>query len=325
MGNCAPQFHELHHPEYQKFKNQVLHPSSYDPLPQKSSLEDTLKIFMERAGLSTIQVLQPKLSLEDTFKAFIHSNSQTMQELKNTLKAFMQNTGQVIAKLEGQFDYLVAKLNKMEEEKVQSQLMARGHYMIDEAESSNPHHEHVQATTTLESEDFVEEIANEPSLEDPLEKSCPQFEFDLDLDMLCEQDEALLDSTPEIRPENGDTTEISFPSSSAAEEEKKEEHLESVEHLEQIEPPSTPNLSNDKEMSTEAHSFITIPFETLHEPQASVLQCSDKFVNNLCTQGHKSRNNLPKKIIQSKQVGYLRWRNILIEGYQSLKKKVGRD
>jgi len=102
--------------------------------------------------------------------------------------------------------------------------------------------------------------------------------------------------------------------------------LESVEHLEQIEPLSTPNLSNDKEMSTEAHSFITIPFETLHEPQASVLQCLkkpsyDKFVKNLCTQGHKSRNHLPKKILRSKQVGYLRWQNILSDGYQVLKKK----
>jgi hypothetical protein len=79
-------------------------------------------------------VPQLKLSLEDTFKAFIHSNSQTMQELKNVtmvdipaiqeiedaLKAFMQNTGQAIAKLEGQFDYLVAELNKMEEEELQS-------------------------------------------------------------------------------------------------------------------------------------------------------------------------------------------------------------
>jgi hypothetical protein len=50
------------------------------------------------------------------------------------------------------------------------------------------------------------------------------------------------------------------------EEDKKVEHLEFIEHLEQIEPLSTPNLSNDKNMSTEAHSFVTIPFETLHEP-----------------------------------------------------------
>jgi hypothetical protein len=183
----------------------------------KLSLEDTLKVFMERTGQSTIQVPQPKLSLEemlkvfmeDTFKAFIHSNSQTMQELKNvtmvdipaiqeiedTLKA-LQNIGQAIAKLEGQFDYRVAELNKMEEEELQSQLMARGHYMIDVDDSNNPHHEHVQATTTRDSEDVVEEIANEPSLEDPLEESCAQFKFDLDLDILCEQAKALLDSTP---------------------------------------------------------------------------------------------------------------------------------
>jgi hypothetical protein len=144
--------------------------------------------------------------------------------------------------------------------------------------------------------------------------------------MLCEQTEALLDFTPEIRPENGNTTEISFPSSLAAKEEEKGEHLESVEHLEQIGPPSTPNLSNEKEISTEAHSFIIIPFETLHGPQASVLQCLkepsfDKFVKDLCTQGHESRNHLPKKILRSKQVGYMRWRNILPEGYQILKKK----
>jgi len=93
-----------------------------------------------------------------------------------------------------------------------------------------------------------------------------------------EQDEALLDSTPEIRPENGETTVISFPntSSSAIEFEEKGEDLESVEHLEHTAPLSNPNSSNDKEMSTEAHSFITISLETFHDPQASVLQCLNK-------------------------------------------------
>jgi hypothetical protein len=43
-----------------------------------------------------------------------------IQEIEDALKAFMQNTGQAIAKLEGQFDYLVAELNKMEEEELQS-------------------------------------------------------------------------------------------------------------------------------------------------------------------------------------------------------------
>jgi hypothetical protein len=166
--------------------------------------------------------------------------------------------------------------------------MAERHYMIDENDKSNPHHEHAHATTRLGSEEVVEEIVNEPSLKDHLEESCTQFEFDLDLDMVSEQAEALLDSTPEIRPENGETIEIlsSDTSSSATKEEEKEEHLESIEHLERIEPPSTPNQSNEKEVSTEAHSFITIPFETLHEHQASVLQCLkepyfDEFVKDL--------------------------------------------
>jgi hypothetical protein len=186
--------------------------------------------------------------------------------------------------------------------------------------------EHVQATTILASEVVFKEIVNEPSMDDHFEESCAQIEFDFDL--VPEQDEALLDSTPEIWLENGETTEILFldTSSSAAEEEEKGEHLESVEHLEHITPPSNPNLSNDSEMSTEVHSFIIIPFETLHEPQASVLQCLkepsyDKFVKDPCTQGHKSRNHHPKKILRSKEVGYLRWWHILPKGYQILKKK----
>jgi hypothetical protein len=102
--------------------------------------------------------------------------------------------------------------------------------------------------------------------------------------------------------------------------------LESVEDLEQIEPPSTPNLSNDKEVSTEAHYFITIPLETHHEPKASVLQCLKepsyaKIFKDLCTQARTSRNHRLKKILQSKQVGYLRWQNILPECYKRLKKK----
>jgi hypothetical protein len=61
----------------------------------------------------------------------------------------------VIAKLEGQIDYLVVEFNIIEDEEFQSQLMARGHYMIDEDESSNSCHGHVPATTILESEKIV--------------------------------------------------------------------------------------------------------------------------------------------------------------------------
>jgi hypothetical protein len=95
---------------------------------------------------------------------------------------------------------------------------------------------------------------------------------------------------------------------------------------EQIEPSQNSNLSNEKEVSTEAHSFITIHLETHHETQASFLQRLKVLsyaiiINDLCTEGHKSRNNLPKKIQLHKKVGYLRWRNILLEGYQVSKKK----
>ena len=51
---------------------------------------------------------------------------------------------------------------------------------------------------------------------------------------------------------------------------EEEEKEEKVEH---IEPPTTPSLSNDKEMSIEAHSFVINPLETLHEPQAQLIQC----------------------------------------------------
>ena len=68
--------------------------------------------------------------------------------------------------------------------------------------------------------------------------------------MIHEQAKALLDPTPQMRTKNG--------------EEVKEDHLEQVECREQIEP--LPDPSSDKEVSTKAHSFITIPLETQLEP-----------------------------------------------------------
>jgi uncharacterized coiled-coil protein SlyX len=131
--------------------------------------------------------------LEDVLKEFMEKTSQsTIQEIKDVT---MANT-LAIERLEGQFEHLVAKLNKMEEEELHGQLMAEGHYMIDKDDSSNPHYEHVQATSTLGSEVVFEEIINEPSLKGPFGESCDQFEFDLDL--VLEQDKALLDSTLEI-------------------------------------------------------------------------------------------------------------------------------
>jgi len=260
--------------------------------------------------------------LEDTLKVFMELTDQAISDVKNVV---MENT-QAIARIEGQMEYLVAEVTKIEEEEFHSQLMATGYYMIDDDDFNISYHEHAQATATLGSEVVFEEIFNEPSLEDPFEESDAQIEFNLDL--VPEQEEALLDSTLETRPENGETTEISFPntSSSAAEFEEKGEHLESVEHLEHSVPPSNPNSSNDKEMSTEAHSFTTIPLKTFLEPQVSILKYLKepsyaKTVKDRCTQGQKSRNHRPKKILQGKQVGYIRWRNIPLERYQILKKK----
>jgi hypothetical protein len=46
-------------------------------------------------------------------------------------------------------------------------------------------------------------------------KECfAQFELDLDLDMICEQGKALLDPSLEMRTENRETAEISFPNPS---------------------------------------------------------------------------------------------------------------
>jgi hypothetical protein len=54
MGNYAPQVDELHHADYPQFDNPFFIPSSYDYPPKQSSLEETLKQFMELVGQPTI-------------------------------------------------------------------------------------------------------------------------------------------------------------------------------------------------------------------------------------------------------------------------------
>jgi hypothetical protein len=54
---------------------------------------------------------------------------------------------------------------------------------------------------------------------------------------------------------------------------EKEEKEEQIEHKEKIEPPADTILSNDKEVSTEAHFFIIVRLETHYESKASNLQC----------------------------------------------------
>jgi hypothetical protein len=417
LENFAPQVDELHFPEYPQFDNHFSSHSSYDYPPEKSSLEDTLKEFMELVGQLTISASHEP-SLEDILETFRKTINQPCQKI---IDATMTNTEEV-ARLEGQFGHLVVEFNLVEEEEFQShemvhppqesleqhfptahvddfegranQLMTARHAHTQLSHTHTPHqsceycyhHSHqfddcpfinyymtevnksaldnAQTTTILVDEEIGDEIASEcsledpeikcftpddcdldglldhadifsepsmkdpsgeyfdqieydldldeflkqavrfrePSLEDPLEESFAQFEFDMDLDMVHEQAKALLDPTPEMQTENGEE-----------------------ENLEQIEPPPISNWPNDKEVSTEAHSFVAIPLETFHAPYIPSFQCLEepsyiKIFEDSHSQDHKSRNHVPKWIPRNKD-NYIRWQNILLEGYLILKKK----
>jgi hypothetical protein len=112
--NFAPQVDELHHPEYPQFDNHFSS-HSYDYPPETSSLEDTLKEFMELVDQPTIPVLHEP-SLEDTLYAFRQTVNQPCQEI---MDAQLANTEEV-ARLEGQFGHLVSEFNLMEVEEFQS-------------------------------------------------------------------------------------------------------------------------------------------------------------------------------------------------------------
>jgi hypothetical protein len=90
---------------------------------------------------------------------------------------------EAITRLEGQIDHLVAEFNRIEEEKLQSQKMARKQCMIHEDDISNPHHEHVQAR----SEEIVDETVSELNLEDPEVECFTQDGDNLNLDRLLGQ------------------------------------------------------------------------------------------------------------------------------------------
>jgi hypothetical protein len=56
-----------------------------------------------------------------------------------------------------------------------------------------------------------------------------------------------------------------------------EKVVSKVEEMdEQIEHPPILNWSNDKEVSIEAHSFVTIPLEAYYSPQVSSFQCLEE-------------------------------------------------
>ena len=137
MGKYALQVDELHHPEDPQLDNQFSIPSSCNHLLEDSSLEDTLKAFIQ----SNSQILQ---EIKDATMA----NSQPIHEINDMAMANME----AIARLEGQLGHLVAEFSRIEEEGLQSQEMVHGD------ESSNSYHEHVQATSTLGNEEIVKEI-----------------------------------------------------------------------------------------------------------------------------------------------------------------------
>jgi hypothetical protein len=134
-GNYAPQYQELHHSDYLQFNHQA----------QRSVYQ--------------VPQLAPKISLEDTLQAFIQASSQTNQELKNATLANSRDIQELkssVARIEGQIGHLVTKLNRIEEEELQSQLMIERHYMSDEDDFENFYHEHAQVTTTLDVDEVVD-------------------------------------------------------------------------------------------------------------------------------------------------------------------------
>jgi hypothetical protein len=312
MGNCAPQYHDLHHPEYPQINHQSSPPSSYNYPAQRLSLEETLQAFIQTSNRNIQELKKVTMSnnqMMQELKSVTMSNDQTMQELKQSREelknATMSNNQamqelktasisdneniQNLAKIEGHIDYLVAEFNRMEEEELQSQLMAEGHYMIDEDDASHSCYEHVPDTTILESKEIVDNIEEQEEKDEQIQHIEEQ-----------EEKEEQIEHRDQIEQE------------------------EQVEHKKKIEPIADTSLSNDKEVSTEAHSFV--PLETHYESKASILQCLKelsyaKIFKDLCRQAHKSWNHRQKKIFPNKQVGYLQWRNILPECYQILKKK----
>jgi hypothetical protein len=161
IGNCAPQYHDLYHPKYPQINHQSSPPSSYNYPAQRLSLEETLQAFIQTSNRNMQEL-----------KSVTMSNNQAMQELKTASISDNKNI-QNLAKIEGHIDYLVAEFNRMEEEELQSQLMAEGHYMIDEDDASHSCHEHIPDTTILESKEIVdnnEEEGKDEQIVDDIEE-----------------------------------------------------------------------------------------------------------------------------------------------------------
>ena len=157
-GNYAPQFQGLHHSNYPQFDHQA---------PQ----------------------LATHSSLEEMMKAFVQSTNKTLQELKNATMANIKSIQELkssVARIEGQIGHLVTKLNRIEEEELQSQLMIERHYVSDEDGFENSYHEHALVTTTLDEYEVVdneeEQVEHSERIEHH-EKSQPPTNPNLPSDM----------------------------------------------------------------------------------------------------------------------------------------------
>lgn len=117
--------------------------------------------------MSNDQIMQELKQSRQELKNATMSNSQDIKELTHEIRDSAQFTHQAFAKKEEQIDYLVVEFNRMEEEELQSQLMAEGHYKIDEDDASHSCHENIPDTIILESNeiDNNEEEGKEEQIE----------------------------------------------------------------------------------------------------------------------------------------------------------------
>ncbi|XP_062166963.1 uncharacterized protein LOC133873251 [Alnus glutinosa] len=108
MGNCAPQYHDLHHPEYPQINHQYSPPSSYNYPAQRLSLEETLQAFIQTSNRNIQELKKVTMSnnqMMQELKSVTMSNDQIMQELKTASISDNENI-QNLAKIEGHIDYL---------------------------------------------------------------------------------------------------------------------------------------------------------------------------------------------------------------------------
>jgi hypothetical protein len=160
---------------------------------------------------------------------------------------------------------------KYREEECQSQFVANynGQYMKEEYT-----YYHEQTTTTLENEETVQEIFSESSLEDPLEERFAQFEFDLDLNKIREQAEALLDSTPKnnkVEEEEEQTEVLEKP------HQEKEESTKTSSTLAHI--PDVPRAKERSRLGLCDEQIEGIKIEKLPEYSSYFIPVHDSLLN----------------------------------------------